>query len=354
MHKKIIFIMLLHIVITNKLYTQIIINGSIRNKEGITLSNVNVLISNLQNKKILAYGISNTEGLFMIKLNHNNLDSVIIKYSLWGYKSKVFKKSKTELNDIQSATLEIGEDTLPEIKVKNNPIYKKGDTINYSVKSFVKNQDQVIADIIKRLPGIEITESGVIKYQGKQINKYYIEGMNLLDDKYALANNNIPVNSVDQIQILENHQPIKALDSFAISNQAGLNIKLNDNAKNKIIGRGKIGVGGFPFMYENELVPMQFGSNHQSIVSYKNNNTGLNDEKELDLLNSNNVINYIKGNILKNPILSIPTANLPLTSNQRFLFNNLHTLSINNLKKISTDSELKFNLDLIKNLKKPK
>lgn len=47
--------MLLHIVITNKLYTQIIINGSIRNKEGITLSNVNVLISNLQNKKILAY-----------------------------------------------------------------------------------------------------------------------------------------------------------------------------------------------------------------------------------------------------------------------------------------------------------
>lgn len=351
MHKKIIFIMLLHIVITNKLYTQIIINGSIRNKEGITLSNVNVLISNLQNKKILAYGISNTEGLFMIKLNHNNLDSVIINYSLWGYKSKVFKKSKTELNDIQSATLEIGEDTLPEIKVKNNPIYKKGDTINYSVKSFVKNQDQVIADIIKRLPGIEITESGVIKYQGKQINKYYIEGMNLLDDKYALANNNIPVNSVDQIQILENHQPIKALDSFAISNQAGLNIKLNDNAKNKIIGRGKIGVGGFPFMYENELVPMQFGSNHQSIVSYKNNNTGLNDEKELDLLNSNNVINYIKGNILKNPILSIPTANLPLTSNQRFLFNNLHTLSINNLKKISTDSELKFNLDLIKNLK---
>lgn len=351
MHKKIIFIMLLHIVITNKLYTQIIINGSIRNKEGITLSNVNVLISNLQNKKILAYGISNTEGLFMIKLNHNNLDSVIIKYSLWGYKSKVFKKSKTELNDIQSATLEIGEDTLPEIKVKNNPIYKKGDTINYSVKSFVKNQDQVIADIIKRLPGIEITESGVIKYQGKQINKYYIEGMNLLDDKYALANNNIPVNSVDQIQILENHQPIKALDSFAISNQAGLNIKLNDNAKNKIIGRGKLGVGGFPFMYENELVPMQFGSNHQSIISYKNNNTGLNDEKELDLLNSNNVINYIKGNILKNPILSIPTANLPLTSNQRFLFNNLHTLSINNLKKISTDSELKFNLDLIKNLK---
>jgi len=85
--------MLLQIVITNKLYTQIIINGSIRNKEGITLSNVNVLISNLQNKKILAYGISNTEGLFMIKLNHNNLDSVIIKYSLWGYKSKVFKKS---------------------------------------------------------------------------------------------------------------------------------------------------------------------------------------------------------------------------------------------------------------------
>ena len=43
--------MLLQIVITNKLYTQIIINGSIRNKEGITLSNVNVLINKQKNKK---------------------------------------------------------------------------------------------------------------------------------------------------------------------------------------------------------------------------------------------------------------------------------------------------------------
>lgn len=307
MSKKIIFILLCLIVFTNKLYTQIIIKGSVSSKEGKSLSNVNILISNLENKKILSYGISNSNGLFMIELNQNYIDSVTIKYSLWGYKSKTLKKSKIELNDFQFTTLEIGEESLPEIKVKNNPISKKGDTINYSVKSFVKNQDQVIADIIKRLPGIEITESGVIKYQGKQINKYYIEGMNLLDDKYALANNNIPANSVDQIQILENHQPIKALDSFTISNQAGINIKLNNNAKNKIIGRGKIGIGGLPFMYENELVPMQFGSNHQTIVSYKNNNTGLNNEKELDLLNSNNVSNFIKGNILKNPILSIPS-----------------------------------------------
>jgi hypothetical protein len=351
MSKKIIFILLCLIFFTNKLYTQIIIKGSVSSKEGKSLSNVNILISNLENKKILSYGISNSNGLFMIELNQNYIDSVTIKYSLWGYKSKTLKKSKIELNDFQINTLEIGEESLPEIKVKNNPISKKGDTINYSVKSFVKNQDQVIADIIKRLPGIEITESGVIKYQGKQINKYYIEGMNLLDDKYALANNNIPANSVDQIQILENHQPIKALDSFTISNQAGINIKLNNNAKNKIIGRGKIGIGGLPFMYENELVPMQFGSNHQTIVSYKNNNTGLNNEKELDLLNSNNVSNFIKGNILKNPILSIPSPNIPLTSNQRFLFNNLHTLSINNLRKINAESELKFNLDFIKNLK---
>ena len=61
---------------------------------------------------------------------------------------------------------------------------------------------------------IDVLPDGKILYQGKPINKYYIEGLDLLEGKYNLANKNLPYNQVSKVQILENHQPIKVLDSL--------------------------------------------------------------------------------------------------------------------------------------------
>jgi hypothetical protein len=82
------------------------------------------------------------------------------------------------------------------------------------VNSFSKEQDRSIGDVLKRMPGIEVLPDGKILYQGKAINKYYIEGLDLLEGKYNLANDNLPYQEVSQVQILENHQPIKTLDSL--------------------------------------------------------------------------------------------------------------------------------------------
>ena len=64
------------------------------------------------------------------------------------------------------------------------------------------------------LPGIEVALTVSIKYNGKPINKYYIEGLDLLEDRYGIANNNIPAETVDKVQVLENHQPIRVLTVF--------------------------------------------------------------------------------------------------------------------------------------------
>jgi hypothetical protein len=94
------------------------------------------------------------------------------------------------------------------------------------VNSFSKEQDRSIGDVLKRMPGIEVLPDGKILYQGKAINKYYIEGLDLLEGKYNLANDNLPYQEVSQVQILENHQPIKTLDSLQFSDRSALNIKL--------------------------------------------------------------------------------------------------------------------------------
>jgi hypothetical protein len=109
------------------------------------------------------------------------------------------------------------------------------------VNSFSKEQDRSIGDVLKRMPGIEVLPDGKILYQGKAINKYYIEGLDLLEGKYNLANDNLPYQEVSQVQILENHQPIKTLDSLQFSDRTALNIKL----KTPILLQVKLGLKWF-------------------------------------------------------------------------------------------------------------
>jgi len=67
------------------------------------------------------------------------------------------------------------------------------------------------------MPRIEVLDDGKILYQGKPINKYYIEGLDLPEGKYNLAIKNLPHKEVTKVQVLENHQPIKVLDSLVYS-----------------------------------------------------------------------------------------------------------------------------------------
>jgi hypothetical protein len=90
------------------------------------------------------------------------------------------------------------------------------------------------------MPGIEVLPDGKILYQGKAINKYYIEGLDLLEGKYNLANDNLPYQEVSQVQILENHQPIKTLDSLQFSDRTALNIKLKNTYT--FTGQARLGV----------------------------------------------------------------------------------------------------------------
>ncbi len=88
-----------------------------------------------------------------------------------------------------SVQLEPGTTLLKEVTVKADRIREQGDTITYNVGSFAQQQDRSISDVLKRMPGINVEQSGKIQYQGGVINKFYIEGSDLLGGKYGIATN---------------------------------------------------------------------------------------------------------------------------------------------------------------------
>lgn len=323
-------------------FSQTIINGKIYNEENTPLSGASVVVTKIKENIILSYAISNNEGKYSLNFN-SRLDSLQIDVSYLGYA----KQTKVVTNKSQALnfTLLESREKLKEVFIKTIPITKRGDTISYSVNAFKGQKDRVISDVLAKMPGIDVLTDGKILYQGKPIQKYYIEGLDLLDGKYNLANNNLPADAVSKVQILENHQPIKLLDSLVFSDKASLNIKLKKNIA--VTGSTKLGVGSSPFLWNVNITPMLFTKKQQMITSYQTNNAGNDISNEIKTLTIEDLLDQFESNNEKQDWVSIQELSPPSFSKKRWLDNNAHLFTTNYLVRLKKEFDLKVNLSYI-------
>lgn len=168
---------------------------------------------------------------------------------------------------------------LHEVEVRAEKIRRSGDTLTYVTSGFRQKQDRTISDVLAKMPGIEVLPTGMIKYQGKAINKFYIEGMDLLGGAYAQASENLDARKVKGVQVLTDHQPIQALRGVSFSDQAALNIVLEDDAKSVWQGVVDLGAGntvrnGANFLRDGRFMGMLFAPRAQNLSLLKTNDTG--------------------------------------------------------------------------------
>jgi hypothetical protein len=322
------------------LIAQVRIQGTIKGIDGI-INGVTITLSKKGETGISSYTIAASNGSYKIE-NNFFIDSVDINFSCIGFVS--VKRRLANQNQVCDVLMEPQKITLPEITIDAKiPVIRRGDTINYNASEFTSKTDRVIGDIIKRLPGIEVEANGVIKYQGKPIRNYYIENLDLLGGKYNIANQNIPGDLVDQIQILENHQPIKAYDSSVTSELAAINIKLKPGAKNRFIVGGKAGTGAAPFLWDNELLGLNFRKGFQFISGYKGNNIGKAFSNEAaDLIYDDKNKNFILER--KQDLLQLVNSGQPPFNEEKYLFNKTHFFYSNSLFVLNNTAQLRCNI----------
>jgi hypothetical protein len=329
--------------------TQTTISGRLQDEKGKPVPRATITIRTLQTDEILSYGISDNKGEFSIKLRSDK-NKLQLKIRSMGYKTIV----KTIENKSQNLPLILEEEIteLKEVIVKIKPINKRGDTINYTVSAFSKQKDRTIADVLKNMPGIEVLKDGKILYQGKSINKYYIEGLDLLEGKYNLANNNLPYKEVLKVQVIENHQPIKMLNNLIYSDKAAINIKLKKTYT--FTGQMKMGSGFSPLLWDLNITPMLFSKKKQMISSYQTNNIGKDVASQLKSLTIEDLIEQGQTNPNKQNWLYIRELQPPPFSKSRWLDNNVHLLTINYLHKLKNSYELRTNLSYLNDYQQQK
>ncbi|MDR0836599.1 MAG: TonB-dependent receptor [Tannerella sp.] len=289
---------------------------------------------------IVTHCLSDRNGYFKISHTGDTVGSLSLVVRILSYKTEIIPVSGS--NFTMQVSLEATEFNLKEVVVKSPSIYGKEDTTVYNVGAFQTQQDRKIGDILKKLPGIEVSDNGAIKHKGEAINRFYIEGLDLLGGKYGIATNNVPVDEVSQVEVIEFHQPVKMLNNVAISEQSAINLKLKNKKMIHPVGNIKAGGG-----YEPERVlalldafAMQAGQKSQLITMLKGNNTGNDIAAEMQN-------HYSDGDEAPplNSILSARQVSGSSFKNERYLFNKTGIASLNNLRKTSETAQLRINLD---------
>ena len=307
---------------------QTTISGNVKNEKKENVFNAAVVIKNVSDNLIVGYSFTDENGMFQLAFNSN--DS-LLSLNIQGFNIK--KEIKIIENKNQNIDIVIKEEpiVLQEVSVKSEKIWENNDTISYLADSFRDTTDVVIADVLKKMPGIEVKDDGKIEYKGKAISKFYIEDMDMLQGRYNIATNNIPASDVHLVQVMENHQEIKALKNTDFTDAVAMNIKLKAEAKGTFIFMNEFGVGyDEEMLWDANVAGMRFGKKMQFISTIQTNNNG------------SNLTN--KSDIRPGSYASTIKPSAPNIGESRTAFNESYGLTFNTLRKLRNDAELSVNV----------
>lgn len=321
------------------LHAQVSIQGKIVNTKGEALSRINILVYLPGSKSLIAFAVSDDKGNFQTNVNSPS-DSLTIEVSSINFQNELL----TIANISQNLQFELTYDVkkLETFTVQASPIKQKGDTLSYLVSSFTNENDRAIEDVLRNMPGIDVEPDGKILYQGVPIQKFYVEGLDLMEGRYVIVSKNLPHGSVSTVEVLENHQPIRILEDKQASYQASLNLKLKPGITTT--GTAKVGTGLSPFLWDVNITPMTFTKKFQIVSSYQTNNTGNDVARQLKVQTFDEFIRNADRPSENPQMLNVQSANPPVIEQSRYLDNNIHLLNFNILQKIGNDFQLRTNI----------
>lgn len=317
------------------------IHGTVKDSTGKAVPFATVNLKNKTSNAIVTYTMTASDGTYSLTLPQGEkIDSLAVEVRSIGYKSQVKSMAGAAPVDF---VLQPSVNQLQAVVIKSSrPVLRvHGDTLSYKVSEFSSAQDRTIGEVIKKLPGITVASNGTISYNNKPISTVYIGGDNLLDDKYNIATNTIPQGVVDNVQVIQNDQPIKALQNKVMSDDVALNLQIKKGAKLQMVGQETVGAG-LPDNYDAELNAMMFKDKYKAINYLNGNNTG--DDLQGNLL-SHNYTDYMQriDNNIPATVLSLGSVKTPALAENRYLFDQGGVLNLNNLLNMKNELQLRVN-----------
>ena len=300
----------------------------------------NVSITLLRNGKPLKFTRTKEDGTFVFPTTEKQANDKL-QATFMGY-----KKTKTSISSGKETVISMASTAfvLKEVQVKGSRITGR-DTISFDLTRFANERDNSLKDVLKKLPGVDIEKNGRINYNGKPINRFTVEGLDLTGGKYNQLEENIKAKDVKKAEVIEHDQPIKALQNKTFTDNVAMNIALKDSARDKLMPTLKPYVlVGHPSHIGGSINIMQIGKKKQMMYDAEYDRTGKNLGYALNQLASYS--NRLAPASLPSWI-SVPSLDAPIDE-ERLRFNTSQKYSINHIKKNKDDAETRIEANYLR------
>jgi len=228
---------------------------------------------------------------------------------------------------------------LEEVVVTARKVERAADTVSFYASTYAGKEDIVLEDVLRKMPGIEITGDGQIIYNGQWIKDFYVEGMDMLGGNYGVATRNLDAQDISAVQVIEDHQGIKLLQGRKRGDAPAINIKLKSTAKGAWASSVSAALGSQPHLARDISANlMTFRQKMQHITVLKTNDIGTDLRKEIQAPSS------LGSSVLGTGLILPGSISISDTYSYR---NDSYSASVNQLHKLSEDATLSFNVNYL-------
>lgn len=172
-------------------------------EEGEALAYATVQIMKADSTSMVTGGTTNGRGAFAIK--NVPVGSYMVKISYIGYhnffRPLTVKEGQLEAQ-VGTVLLTPSSVMLQAAVVEGQvrQIEMKDDTLMFNANAFKVPEGSVLEDLIKKLPGVEVSEDGTIKVNGKTVSKILVGGKEFFGNDKSMAMKNLPSEIVDKVK----------------------------------------------------------------------------------------------------------------------------------------------------------
>ena len=226
----------------NRVGAQDTLDGIVTDIGGEGLPAATITVHDIGAGTMIAWAVADPYGSFSVELPP--LDSVRLTIRALGKRQDSLAIALPYL-EILRVTLYDGKNLLPETTVRTEraPITERNDTTTVHFRTFRDSTDQKVEEVLRKIPGVEVKETGEIEVYGKPLHRLLIEGSDLFGQDYQLGSKNINAQDIGRVEIIDHYESNPVLRNVNNSDAIVLNLKLEDDVKATLAGNINAGLG---------------------------------------------------------------------------------------------------------------
>lgn len=249
--------------------------GTVQDTLENNLTSATVVLLNPSDSVMVSFSITNANGKFTLK--GLSPGEYILQASYISYipvnKLVTITNEPAEQN-LGNLILEPVTSALDEVLVKAEriPMQINKDTIVYNAAAFKTKPNDVVEDLLKKLPGLEVEADGTIKAQGEEVKQVLVDGKEFFGKDPQIATKNLPANAVEKVQVFDKKSDLAEFTGIDDGQEEkAINIELKEDHKKGLFGNVAAGYGSDQ-RYESKITLNKFSKNQQwSVLGMGNN-----------------------------------------------------------------------------------